>query len=132
MLSHSRHPGERVLAYDHANQAAARFWTSVASAIADRPVDSIERTRPRSPRPGTWLRFPVQRSRHLLIATLALKLARPRSPRPEHPVRRADLAPPNDQQASLSPHGMGHGREPSLHTYPSGPATAPSGHGSLL
>lgn len=55
-----RHPGEWLLAFDHANLAAARFWPSVVAAIADGPVGCSDRYPPEVSYPGTWLRFSVQ------------------------------------------------------------------------
>jgi predicted acetyltransferase len=48
-----RHPGEWLLAFDHANLAAARFWPSVVAAIADGRVDSDDRYPPEVSYPGT-------------------------------------------------------------------------------
>ncbi len=55
-----RHPGEWLLAFDHANSEAAQFWPSVVAAIAAGPVSSGDRYPPEVSYPGTWLRFDVQ------------------------------------------------------------------------
>lgn len=55
-----RHPGEWLLAFDHANAGAVRFWPAVVAAIADGPVRSNDRYPPEVPYPGTWLRFTVR------------------------------------------------------------------------
>jgi predicted acetyltransferase len=55
-----RHPGEWLLAFDHANLAAAQFWPAIVTAMADGPVSSSDRYPPDVSFPGTWLRFHVQ------------------------------------------------------------------------
>jgi predicted acetyltransferase len=55
-----RHPGEWLLAFDHDNFEAARFWPSVVAAIADGSAGSSDRYPPEVSYPGTWLRFAVR------------------------------------------------------------------------
>jgi predicted acetyltransferase len=55
-----RHPGEWLLAFDHANFEAAQFWPSVVAAIADGSADSTNRYPPEVSYPGTRLRFIVR------------------------------------------------------------------------
>jgi predicted acetyltransferase len=55
-----RHPGEWLLAFDHANHAAARFWPPTVAAIADGRIDESDRHPPEVSHPGTWLRFHVR------------------------------------------------------------------------
>lgn len=56
----NRHPGEWVLAFDHSNAEAARFWPALVAAVADGPVTSSDRFPPEVSYPGTWLRFEVR------------------------------------------------------------------------
>ncbi len=55
-----RYPGEWLLAFDHANHAAAQFWPATVSAIADGLIDTTDRRPPEVSYPGTWLRFHVR------------------------------------------------------------------------
>jgi predicted acetyltransferase len=56
-----RHPGRWQLSFDHANQAAARFWPGVVAEIAEGPVDSNDAYPPEVVRAETVLRFRVPR-----------------------------------------------------------------------
>jgi hypothetical protein len=53
-----RHPGQWLLAFDHANHAAAQFWPATVAAIADGPVESCDRYPPEAAIPGTEDRRP--------------------------------------------------------------------------
>lgn len=55
-----RHPGKWLLAFDHDNFEASRFWPSVVAAIADGPAGSSDRYPPEVSYPGTWLRFAIR------------------------------------------------------------------------
>jgi len=56
-----RHPGPWQLSFQHANQAAARFWPGVVAAIAEGPVQSIDARPPEVTHPEVTLRFRVPR-----------------------------------------------------------------------